>query len=840
MPDAENKDPNEGLQPKKHYYIDGFLGEGKIGRVYRAVRKDPDDVLACKIITEGRLRKGWERELQKLTKLRGVPHVVQYHDHGTENDAKNRPYSWVMFEFIDGDNLGEYAENPSSPLDLAFIEALLIAILRVLHACNAVGIQHGDLHEGNILIGKPDPRIPGSPRTFWISDFGYGGSHNQLEPKNDYKQTASIISALLHRLRRHELNARDRLLHEALCTFVSKRLLDAERTPGLTAVVLLDEVADLHSTAERESAAASRGEVLQEPGDFLWAEALGYRVDEWKNLFVPEFLAAQELLTYNITVLTGARGCGKTMAFRRLTTLMDTIIGEASGVKGSDRFIGFYLNCRDLVEAFPWLPSKLTEGTQQQLLQFFHLSWLSEICKTLALVDVKRTDQYAWLDALMTQLCGDSYKPLPAGADVLSHVRAFFETKKEECRIAPLGKLKGIRNWPLARPDTLDRAQDSLRRNVAWMGETALFFFLDDYTVPIVTRDVQRLLNPIIFKRRSQIFFKVSTEAANSFVPVGVNDKPLELHQDFELVDLATESLHQEPTAKETLLNKIFRPRIDRYRFYKGKGLDLENILGKTPFDNNELASTMRQNATQKGGRKRILYWGKDAFVGMWASDIRVMVQMLTDMLREANGKLSDSQLQIPEKIQNRVYRTQGSEFLVFTEAVRDPALWEKSTKTSKPGQVFGAHLKHIVEAFVNVSKYEMTKGKLIGNAPYLNPKQAFRLEVVDNFNPTRKAIGYLEGLVRWHIFLQDWRGRSVRGMITPRLYLNRILIPYAGLTFSSHDHIQLTNGELISFLERPNNFLQYLEERACPAKADREETGRKVASAGVTKHRVQ
>jgi hypothetical protein len=475
-----NRDPNEGLQPKKHYYIKDFVGEGKIGRVYRAVRTDPDDVLACKIIPEGRLRQGWERELQKLTKLRGVQHVVQYHDHGTETDAKNRPYIWVMFQFIDGENLREYIKNLSLLLGVAFIEALGKAIVQVGHGCCAVVIQHGDLHEGNILIGKPDPRLPGSPRTIWISDFGYGGSHNQLEPKNDYKQTASIISALLHRLRPHELNPRDRLVHEALCTFVSKRLLDAEHTVGLSAAVLLNELAELRSTAERQSAAASRGEILQEPGDFLWAEALGYRVDEWKNLFVPEFLAAQELLTYNITVLTGARGCGKTMAFRRLTALMDTLIGQPSGVKGSDRFVGFYLNCRDLVEAFPWLPAKLTEGTQQQLLHYFHLSWLSEISKTLARVDLKRTDDYAWLDTLLARLCVDSYISLPKGADVLSHVRAFLEAQKEKCRLAPIGKLKGIKNWPLARPDTLDRAQESLRENVPWIGETALFFFLDD------------------------------------------------------------------------------------------------------------------------------------------------------------------------------------------------------------------------------------------------------------------------------------------------------------------------------------------------------------------------
>jgi hypothetical protein len=802
-----------GLQPVANYYLKELRGEGKIGRVYRAERTDPADELACKIIPEGRLKQGWERELQKVTKLRGIPHVVQYHSHGSGLDKKNRPYTWVMFQFINGENLNEYLSNPSSSIDLAFIEGVLRAILDVLHACRAVQIYHGDLHEGNILVEAPDPRLTRSPRTIWISDFGYGGSHNEIEPKDDYKQTASIISALLRRLNPHDLNARDRLLHESLSSFASKRLLDADRTVGLNAAALLDELAQLRSTAERESAAASRGEVLQEPGDFLWAEALGYRVHEWKNLFVPEFLAAQQLLTYNITVLTGARGCGKTMAFRRLTALMDTIIGERSGVDGSERFVGFYLNCRDLVEAFPWLPKLLREGTQQQILHYFHLAWLSEVFKTIARVDLDKTASYSWLDDMMVAIFGDKYGPLPRGADVLSHVRAFLEADKERCRVSQLGKRKGTLHWPLSRMDTLDRIQVFLKHHVSWIGDSALFLFLDDYTVPIVTREVQRILNPIIFKRRSQIFFKVSTEAANSFLPVGLNDKPLELHQDFELLDLATESLHQDSTAKEDLLNKIFRPRIDRHRLYKGKKLNLEDVLGQTPFDNNELAYTMR-TAVEKGERKRILYSGKNAFVGMWSSDIRVMVQMLTDMLREANGKLNGSDLQIPIAIQDRSYRTQGSEFLIFAESVRDPALWEKTSKTVKPGQMYGSHLKHIVEAFINVSKYEMTKGKLIGNDPYKNPRQAFRLEVVDHYSPTDKAMSYWEGLVRWHIFLQDWRGRSVRGMITPRLYLNRILIPYAGLTFSSHDHIQLTNVELISLLERPTAFTAYWKKK--------------------------
>ncbi len=95
-----------------------------------------------------------------------------------------------------------------------------------------------------------------------------------------------------------------------------------------------------------------------------------------------------------------------------------------------------------------------------------------------------------------------------------------------------------------------------------------------------------------------------------------------------------------------------------------------------------------------------------------------------------------------------------------------------------------------------------------------MNPKQAFRLEIIDKFDLSASAFQYYEGLVRWHIFLQDWRGKSVRGMITPRLYLNRILIPFCNLTFSIHDNIQLSNEEFIKLLTKPKAFFEYWEKK--------------------------
>lgn len=809
MEKRNDKDPYLGIIINGTWKLEKKIGSGKKGSVYVASRQNPDDTIACKVM-EGMPSDGWDRELQKVTKLRGVESVVQYHSHGTQLDNTNKPFVWILWnDLIDGINLRTYLEDQSWPLDMAFIENLAEVILNVLYACHSVDVIHGDLHPGNILISNPDTKTIDKKRKIWVADFGYGGSHNAKKPKDDFKQLTSIVLILLGKLQIHSLNKRDRIMHEKLKFFFSKRFTEVDPTQGNhvgNIAQLITDFRQLKIAALQEAESTNRP-IQSEPGDYLWAEAIGDKANEWKNLFVPEFLAAKDLLNKNITVLTGARGCGKTMAFKRLTVYMDKIIGESSGVSGSEEFIGFYVNCRNLIEAFPWIPDNLNRHIQAQIIHYFHLTWLNEVCNSIYSCFSEQNLQYHWLSHFILQYFPISYQIPTEGEDTLVHIMSFLESEKEKCRSTEYNKRKDA-EWELYKMDFLDKLRLIVSNNTPWSSNHPFYFFLDDYTIPIIPRSVQQTLNPIIFKRRDNLFFKISTESFLSFERTSIRGKPLELHQDFELIDLANESLHQDAKQKKQLLERIFKPRIERHSDLKQKGISLEKLLGQTPYSSNELAWIIRKSAG-KGPKKRIVYHGIDCFVGMWSSDVRLMIQMFVDLIRKASSDIEKGNYIISEKIQNDVYRTSGGEFLVFAESVPSPASLENNVQ-NKRNSTYGKHLIKIVEAFLNISRYELINGELIQNQKRQNPKQAFRLEIIDKFELLPETKDYYEGLVRWHIFLHDWRGKSVRGMYTPRLFMNRVLIPNSQLTFSSHDNIHMSSQEFNKLLKDPTTFLQY------------------------------
>jgi hypothetical protein len=117
-----------------------------------------------------------------------------------------------------------------------------------------------------------------------------------------------------------------------------------------------------------------------------------------------------------------------------------------------------------------------------------------------------------------------------------------------------------------------------------------------------------------------------------------------------------------------------------------------------------------------------------------------------------------------------------------------------------------GDKVVEIVTAFGNVARsyllYRDSK-----NEDGRPPHQATRIEPYENLELDGEAKELYEELLRYSVFIEDFRGKSRRGKVVPRLYLRRFLIPHFNLTFSNRDSVSLESSDFTLFLVDPAKF---------------------------------
>jgi len=208
-------------------------------------------------------------------------------------------------------------------------------------------LRHGDLHSGNIILSQPKM---GKPRGYdvKITDFGIGYTGAVLHPKEDLVQIGNMATEMLQSIVREDLGKEDRIVYDELCRGAMLKKL-REHSPleknGIDDII--EEIISINSLPDKEEPS----EKYARFGDYLIGEQLGSRWDEWKNLFVSGFPGYSDIVSRNTTVLTGTRGCGKTMVFRRLSSLLAHEVGPVDDMAAGS-LVGIYLNMNDIANAF--------------------------------------------------------------------------------------------------------------------------------------------------------------------------------------------------------------------------------------------------------------------------------------------------------------------------------------------------------------------------------------------------------------------------------------------------------------------------------------------------------
>jgi eukaryotic-like serine/threonine-protein kinase len=151
------------------YRIEALLGQGGMGRVYKATDKTLDRVIALKVVRQGMMadQEALNRFKQELLLASKISHtnILRIHDMGEVGDVK-----FITMAYVEGPDLHHILqETPRLPFErvLNFAQQLVSA----LAAAQSEGVIHRDLKPQNILIGKDDH--------LYVSDFGLARSFEE-------------------------------------------------------------------------------------------------------------------------------------------------------------------------------------------------------------------------------------------------------------------------------------------------------------------------------------------------------------------------------------------------------------------------------------------------------------------------------------------------------------------------------------------------------------------------------------------------------------------------------------------------------------------------------------
>ncbi|MGH9746175.1 MAG: protein kinase domain-containing protein [Candidatus Acidiferrales bacterium] len=151
------------------YRIEALLGQGGMGRVYKAYDKDLDRTVALKVVRHGVMGEtdALKRFKQELILASKISHknILRIHDMGEVGDTK-----FITMAYVEGQDLyGILKENPKLPIERVLRYATQLA--GALAAAHAEGVIHRDLKPQNILVNKDDQ--------IFVSDFGLAKSFEE-------------------------------------------------------------------------------------------------------------------------------------------------------------------------------------------------------------------------------------------------------------------------------------------------------------------------------------------------------------------------------------------------------------------------------------------------------------------------------------------------------------------------------------------------------------------------------------------------------------------------------------------------------------------------------------
>ncbi|MFO0818005.1 MAG: hypothetical protein U1A77_08700 [Pirellulales bacterium] len=621
-------------------------------------------------------------------------------------------------DFVEGKTLSGVLAA-SEPVPARTIAQIAIDLFAILRELENKGFRHNDLQPANLIVQALSPesrRADAEDETIRLVaiDLNSASDESKSDPAGerlgDLHWVVKYLKALVARL----LSTPDKTtdLEYRLAAILDERasLLSpdsaAQRTPTY------DEcIEDIRSAIRHVSSPWREQPKLRRFNDAYNAQTLA----AW---FVPYLIVDLDdrwltsISTSGPQVVTGMRGCGKTMLLRSLQFHARATLPTQSADREhifarlrSDRYIGLYASSTRLLDSLGTRADALVAPYVRLFVQYAveairAIRHLREICSDVVV-------------PLAFAKIGDAVASYVKGAEAARNTGSEYELERYLLELMvrlSRGEAEGVEfaGHPSSSFPHLAEAVSSASR--IWDNAT-VFFLLDDVSTRYLEKPgIEQLMSALLFSD-PKCAFKLTTEAQTLEMILrspGQIEKARE-GRDYQVFDLGAE-VNALIRAKRGngFVEQVLSQRA-KYYAHHPPGVKPSQILADTPLES--IAQQVATTSENSSERKKT-YYGMSALAGVCVGDIGDVISLYELMLRKSKGGYPiEPQTQsecYQEYCSRRLYdlnRRKGwlkDHALAFADASH--TLLMKSEKDFKTKKITKRRLRQYLKLYVRVT----------------------------------------------------------------------------------------------------------------------------------------
>lgn len=738
-------------------------------------------------------------------------------------DAKR----WLCFigRWVNGETLEQLLEREPEWITPEHVCEFLWLLTRAILYIEQCELKHDDLHLGNIMLRRNDDRVriadPSVPEyAVEVVDIGSMKSRDQPTDKDqdDWSSYANCV------IRLHNYVHANRAVASRYPRFlrVLKEYVSALADEDHARHFPDNKAYYLYLTRARDSITESfsRGDESRLPSPFEAISAEHLASDRvLLQLFSGKLPWMESLREFSPVVVTGPRGCGKSMVFRYLSLRTHLTSPQAAREALAELpFFGIYLGCAsDLQNDLLWI--KRTPGKARQLAEpittFFSLVLARELFRTIS--SVRRIPEVAtslgvadsvlreMAEFVRAELTLPGNIPLTARMDVGQTLADELDRARRDVARA---MFEGTPTSVHAAPTFVRDLSRQATRLIPGLSQHRIVYFLDDYTVHRLGAEVQEVLNSIVWQRDSTFCFKVSSEPFG-FIPTHLDGARIDANREYTPINVGLH-LHSGSMEDVAIRREFIEGLLDKRFDAASYKANAQMLIGESDYkQDTELADAIRR----KGMGRAHYYYGLNVLSNAWSGDVATILFVVREMCQRGNVTKETTSLISPKHQHDALVHVSKS----LVERVRHY-------------HPFGTEMRRSLDAFGGLARRLLMEGKeqRDKDSSKVLPQRRYRIEItldgdgtiydhIDRLPGGGKVKAVFQEMVRRSLLidLEESRGKEGPERRTARFQIRASLLPNYGTSLTRKNYLQVRDLlEFCLLLDQPDEWHDRLWKR--------------------------